>query len=188
MSKKDEHAEASATFRAKIMSRMNCMLGAELEFSNKTGFPYLTLRQWVSRPIIPFLFAELIALWPETDMADMMSWGVQITPQVRRARVFSKQNQLAILRVPTPESVQDEYVGLLAAALITKGYQVCNPVDGVPMVLNPLVDTRRHRLIFEVLQGIALRKITEYEKRDRGRCGPLSGTTKLVFRIPHDGS
>ncbi len=114
--------DAGEKLKARIKARMgNPTVGAEKKFAQVTGLPYGSLRQWISRPIIPFLLAEFIAVWLRVDLRTMMNWGVRITVQMRRNSI--------VLKAPDLKILQDESFQLIADLIEMDGYSIVYESD-----------------------------------------------------------
>jgi hypothetical protein len=122
--------------------------GCERAFANATGLSYVSIRQWVSKPIIPFLLAEFVAAWIGVSLAELMSWGVQVTLQAR------KNFQYTIIVAPNSEVIKDSHFLLIAGLLGAKDYAMVYrsesdemlPVPPLPKVAKPKAMSRLHNI------------------------------------------
>ena len=60
--------------------------GHQAKFSDLTGIPYCTLRQWIKVPVIPQIFIDFLSLWFGVSVDDMLTYGIVSTPQLRRRK------------------------------------------------------------------------------------------------------
>lgn len=106
--------------------------GTEKLFSELTGLDYGVLRQWISKPIIPFLFAEFVAVWLDTTVEGLMELGVRITTQIRRKRGCVKESitgrripvKNTPLKAPNSEILNDPHFRYVAWMLDSKGFLI----------------------------------------------------------------
>lgn len=162
--------------------------GTEKLFSELTGLDYGVLRQWISKPIIPFLFAEFVALWLNTTVEGLMELGVRITTQTRRKRGYVKETltgrkipvENIPLKAPDPEILSDPHFRYVAWMLVSKGFKIeCSTEtlgNNQSLDFSSLSTEEEARFILyqKRMDTRALELIQKYTLRDMEMFSPLS--------------
>lgn len=82
---------AGEWFKTKVRAVVQGTFGPQRDgfqrmFSDLTGIPYASVRQWSAVPRIPRPFLEFLALWFNVSLEEILKQGVSVTEQLRRRK------------------------------------------------------------------------------------------------------